>query len=301
MQTFCSKLTQHDSPSFRKKLGAAFALPDILAFSIHTDPCFLAVAHQPPLSFLYTTGRCPMTSHSSHQTAPAVVLLSGGLDSTTTLAIAMDKGFTCSCLSFSYGQRQSVELERARAIAQKMNAARHLILSLDLGKIGGSALTADIAVPKARSLAEISHDIPVTYVPARNIIFLSHAVAWAETIGAQDIFIGVNALDYSGYPDCRPAFISAFEQAVNLGTKAGSEKKKFHIHTPLIHNTKAEIIQKGIDLRVDYALTHSCYDPGIDGLACAQCDSCLLRIKGFAEAGVQDPIAYQTRKEDRGR
>lgn len=236
-----------------------------------------------------------MTSQDSTHGA-AVVLLSGGLDSTTTLAIARDKGFACYCLSFSYGQRQTIELERARAIAKKMGAAQHLILSLDLAKIGGSALTDDIAVPKSRSLHEMSKDIPVTYVPARNIIFLAHAVAWAESIGVQDIFIGVNALDYSGYPDCRPAFISAFEQAVNLGTKGGCEGKKFRIHTPLIHRKKAEIIQRGIDLGVDYSLTHSCYDPDTDGVSCAQCDACLLRIKGFAEAGVQDPITYRTRR-----
>ncbi|MBU0479555.1 MAG: 7-cyano-7-deazaguanine synthase QueC [Proteobacteria bacterium] len=224
----------------------------------------------------------------------AIVLLSGGLDSTTTLAIAGHEGFDCYCLSFSYGQRQSIELEKAKVIAEKAGAAEHLILNLDLGKIGGSALTADIEVPKHDSVSEISSSIPVTYVPARNIIFLSHAVAWAEVIGARDIFIGINALDYSGYPDCRPEFLKSFINTVNLGTKAGAESgDRFNIHAPLIKLTKKEIIEKGLSLGVDYSFTHSCYDPDDQGRACGRCDSCLLRRKGFHEAGETDPVSYR--------
>lgn len=226
----------------------------------------------------------------------AVLLLSGGLDSTTVLAIARQQGFACHCLSFSYGQRQTVELERAKQVAEKLGAAQHLILNLELHKIGGSALTTDTPVPKSRSLAEMGEsNIPVTYVPGRNTIFLSHAVAWAEVLGSFDIFVGVNALDYSGYPDCRPAFIGAMEQVANLGTGAGVEDgQRFKIHTPLMRLTKKDIIQKGTELGVDYAITHSCYDPDPSGLSCGQCDACLLRLKGFAEAGFTDPISYQS-------
>jgi 7-cyano-7-deazaguanine synthase len=226
----------------------------------------------------------------------AVILLSGGLDSTTVLAIALKQGFSCHCLSFSYGQRQTVELERATQVATTMGACRHLILNLDLGKIGGSALTTDTLVPKSRSIEEMGDaTIPVTYVPARNMIFLSHAVAWAEVLGSFDIFVGVNALDYSGYPDCRPAFIGAMEQVANLGTGAGVEdQQRFKIHAPLMHLTKKDIVEKGLSLGVDYSITHSCYDPDGDGVSCGQCDACLLRLKGFAEAGCTDPIAYQS-------
>lgn len=224
----------------------------------------------------------------------AVVLLSGGLDSTTVLAIAQDSGYECYCLSFSYGQRQDIELEKAKMIAKKAGTAEHLILSLDLDKIGGSALTDDIDVPKHDSADEISSSIPPTYVPARNIIFLSHAVAWAEVLGARDIFIGINAMDYSGYPDCRPEFLESFIKTVNLGTKAGAESgDRFKIHAPLMKLTKKEIIKKGLSLGVDYSLTHSCYDPDDQGRACGKCDSCLLRLKGFSGTGVDDPVKYQ--------
>jgi len=223
----------------------------------------------------------------------AVVLLSGGLDSTTVLAIAGAEGYECYCLSFSYGQRQKIELERAAAVAEAAGVAKHLVLRLDLDKIGGSALTTDREVPKHRSVSEISSDIPVTYVPGRNAIFLSHAAAWAEAIEARDIFIGVNALDYSGYPDCRPEFIESFEKMINLGTKAGSEGDRFTIRAPLLQLSKGEIILKGLALGVDYSKTHSCYDPDEQGRACGNCDSCLLRLKGFAEAGAVDPVPYQ--------
>lgn len=224
----------------------------------------------------------------------AVVLLSGGLDSTTTLAIARSQGFSCHCLSFRYGQRQEVELARAAAVAAACGC-EHLVLRLDLDRIGGSALTADIAVPKGRDPDEM-HDIPATYVPARNIIFLAHALAWAEVKESRDIFIGVNALDYSGYPDCRPEFIRAFAAMANLGTRAGTEGgRPFVIHTPLIAMSKAEIIIKGLELGVDFAATHTCYDPGPEGVACGLCDACRLRLKGFREAGVEDPLPYQQR------
>jgi 7-cyano-7-deazaguanine synthase len=223
----------------------------------------------------------------------AVVLLSGGLDSSTAAAIALSQGFRLFALSFRYGQRHSIELESAARVAKALGAQQHLIVDADLRAIGGSALTGDIEVPKSRSQTEMESTIPATYVPARNTIFLSFALAWAEALAGEDIFIGVNALDYSGYPDCRPEYIEAFERMANLGTKAGAEgRMHLKIHTPLIAMTKAEIIKAGIDLGVDYSLTHSCYDPTTDGLACGKCDSCLLRLKGFTEAGVSDPLRY---------
>ncbi len=221
----------------------------------------------------------------------AVVLLSGGLDSTTVLAIAQSRGFTCNCLSFQYGQRQAIELERARAIAQSAGVQRHLVLRVDLDAIGGSALTSDIAVPKDRPLSAMEAEIPVTYVPGRNIIFLAHALSWAEVLGATDIFLGINAVDYSGYPDCRPEFLAAFAQMANLGTKAGVSGAPFALHAPLIQLSKKEIILKGVELGVDYSRTHSCYDP-IGNLACGRCDSCRLRLQGFSEAGLVDPVPY---------
>jgi len=224
----------------------------------------------------------------------AVVLLSGGLDSTTTLAIAKDLGFETFALSFRYGQRHAFELEAARRVAKSLGASQHVIADIDLRVFGGSALTAPIPVPKGRSVGEMSTEIPVTYVPARNTIFLAFAMAWAEVLQATDIFIGVNALDYSGYPDCRPEFITAFERLASLATKAGIEGNSLTIHTPLITLTKAEIVRKGLSLGVDYGLTSSCYDPGPGGEACGACDSCLLRLKGFSEAAVHDPITYRT-------
>jgi len=221
----------------------------------------------------------------------AVVLLSGGLDSTTVLAVALDQGYSCSCLSFNYGQRQTRELRQARLIGERMGVRRHLVLHLDLGAIGGSALTADIDVPKDRSLEEMREEVPATYVPGRNIIFLAHAVAWAEVIGAADIFLGINAIDYSGYPDCRPDFLAAFAAMANLGTKAGIEGRPFTFHAPLMHLDKKEILLTGKALGVDYSLTHSCYDPQGD-LACGRCDACRLRLRGFAEAGFTDPVRY---------
>ena len=223
----------------------------------------------------------------------AVVLYSGGLDSTTCMAIARADGFDLYAMSFAYGQRHSVELEKARQYAPKIGVTSHQVVQVDLRQFGGSALTADLAVPKDQS---DSDDIPITYVPARNTIFLSFALGWAEVLGAYDIFIGVNALDYSGYPDCRPEFISAFENMANLATKAGVEgDSPYTIHTPLIQLSKAEIIRTGLDLGVDYRLTHSCYDPTTTGLSCGRCDSCRLRLKGFREAGEEDPIEYETR------
>lgn len=219
----------------------------------------------------------------------AVVLYSGGLDSSTCLAIARSEGFEPYAMSFAYGQRHKAELEMARENARAMGAAEHMLVDFDLRKIGGSALTAEIDVPKGG----VGNDIPVTYVPARNTIFLSFALGWAEVLGAFDIYIGVNALDYSGYPDCRPEYVAAFETLANLATKAAVEGKgRYRIHTPLIDLTKAEIIRKGLALGVDYGRTHSCYDPTPDGLACGRCDSCRLRLKGFAEAGVEDPVRY---------
>lgn len=219
-----------------------------------------------------------------------VVLSSGGLDSTTVMAIARSEGYTIYSLSFRYGQRHALELEAAEKVAKVFGAKEHLIIDIDLTMIGGSALTDNIEVPKGRSEGEMQREIPVTYVPARNTIFLSYAMAWAEVIGTSDIFIGVNAVDYSGYPDCRPEYIEAFERMANLATKTAVEgKTRLKIKTPLINMTKAEIIQKGIELGVDYGMTHSCYDPSPKGKACGQCDSCLLRKKGFEEAGVPDP------------
>ena len=222
----------------------------------------------------------------------AVVLLSGGIDSTTTLAIAIAEGYVAYALSFDYGQRHQIETEAARRVADSLGAKEHRIAKIDLCIFGGSALTDDIDVPKQRSEIEIAHGIPITYVPARNTIFLAYALAWAEVIAANDIFLGVNAIDYSGYPDCRPEFIEAFENLANLGTKAGVEASRFQIHTPLIKFSKADIIRKAVELDVDLSLTHSCYDPSPEGLACGACDSCLLRLKGFREAGIKDPTRY---------
>ena len=225
----------------------------------------------------------------------AVVLLSGGIDSTTTLAIAIAEGYNVYALSFDYGQRHRIELEAARRIADSLDAKEHRAAKIDLRVFGGSALTDNFDVPKQRSETQIAHGIPVTYVPARNTIFLAYALAWAEVIPADDIFLGVNAIDYSGYPDCRPEFIEAFENLANLGTKAGVEGRRFQIHTPLIKFSKAQIVRKAIELDVDLALTHSCYDPSPDGVACGECDSCLLRLKGFREAGVEDPARYASK------
>ena len=221
----------------------------------------------------------------------AVVLLSGGLDSATVLAIARAEGFRCHALSFDYGQRHAIELEAAKRVAEAEGAAGHRVAKIDLRVFGGSALTSEIAVPKGRDAEEMSHGIPVTYVPARNTIFLSFALAWAEVLGSSDIFIGVNALDYSGYPDCRPEFIRAFETMANLATRAGIEgAQRLTIHTPLIALTKAQIIARGLELGVDYGLTSSCYDPSPEGGPCGGCDSCLLREKGFRENGIEDPL-----------
>jgi 7-cyano-7-deazaguanine synthase len=222
----------------------------------------------------------------------AVVLLSGGIDSTTTLAIAIAEGCEAYALSFDYGQRHQIETEAARRVADSLGTKEHRIAKIDLRAFGGSALTGHIDVPKKRSETEIAHGIPVTYVPARNTVFLAYALAWAEVIPANDIFLGVNAIDYSGYPDCRPEFIEAFETLANLATKAGVEGRRFHIHTPLIKLSKAEIIRKAVEFGVDLSLTHSCYDPSPEGFACGECDSCLLRLKGFREAGMADPIRY---------
>jgi len=226
--------------------------------------------------------------------AKAVVLLSGGLDSATALAIARSEGFECHALSFRYGQRHEIEIEAARRIAEESGVARHVVLDIDLRAFGGSALTSDLPVPKGRRLEEMAAQIPVTYVPARNTIFLSFALAWAEVLGAADIFIGVNALDYSGYPDCRPEYVEAFERMANLATRAGVVgQARFRIHAPLIQLSKAEIIRKGRELGLDYALTRSCYEPSAEGAACGACDACLLRLRGFAEAGIEDPAPYR--------
>jgi 7-cyano-7-deazaguanine synthase len=239
-----------------------------------------------------TNRAAPLQSIAEATPAPrAVVLLSGGLDSATTLAIARAHGFDCCALSFDYGQRHRFELHAARRVAAANDVREHAIVPIDLRAFGGSALTSDLPVPTDRSEEDMSAGIPVTYVPARNTIFLAIALAWAEVLQAFDIFIGVNAIDYSGYPDCRPEFIAAFERLAGLATKAGVEGAgRFRIHTPLIQLTKADIIRRGLELGVNYALTHSCYDPDEQGRPCGRCDSCLLRAKGFAEAGVPDPI-----------
>jgi 7-cyano-7-deazaguanine synthase len=224
----------------------------------------------------------------------AVVLLSGGLDSTTTLAIAKSEGYELYALTFRYGQRHEVEIKAARRIAEHFAVKQHVIAQIDLQIFGGSALTSDIVVPKDRSIEEMGHGIPITYVPARNTIFLSFALAWAEVLGSSDIFFGVNALDYSGYPDCRPEYIEAYQRMADLATKAGVEgRQRLTIHAPLIHLSKARIIKRGIELGVDYSLTTTCYDPSPEGLACGQCDACLLRLKGFAEEGLKDPAPYR--------
>jgi 7-cyano-7-deazaguanine synthase len=223
----------------------------------------------------------------------AVVLLSGGVDSTTTLAVARARGFQTYALTFDYGQRHAAEIGAARRVARALGAVAHEIVRIDLRAFGGSALTADVPVPKDRATSEIGAGIPVTYVPARNTIFLSFALAWAEVLGAWDVFIGVNAVDYSGYPDCRPEFIGAFERLANLATKAAVEgRRRLKVHTPLIHLSKADIVREGVALGVEYALTVSCYDPSADGLGCGRCDACALRRRGFAEAGVPDPTRY---------
>ena len=226
----------------------------------------------------------------------AVVLLSGGLDSATTLAIAGKQGFECYALSFRYGQRHAHELRAAQRVAEALNAAQHIVVDVDLSKLGGSALTGRGPVPKNRPESEMAAHIPATYVPARNTVFLSLALAWAEVLAAQDVFIGVNAVDYSGYPDCRPEYIDAFQRLANLATRAGAAGARITIHAPLIQMTKAQIIRAGLEMGVDYSLTHSCYDPDSEGRACGRCDSCLLRLKGFREAGVADPITYQVAK-----
>jgi len=232
-----------------------------------------------------------------NEKASAIVLLSGGIDSTTTMAIAKDRGFAIYSLSFFYGQRHVYELKAAESIARYFKVVRHLVIDADLRGIGGSALTDNIDVPKARDERSISTEVPITYVPARNTIFLAYALAWAEVIESTHIFIGVNAIDYSGYPDCRPEYIKAFERMASLATRAGTEKKTpISIETPLIYMSKAQIIELGIELGVDYTLTHSCYDPSPEGLACGACDSCLLRKKGFLEAGLKDPAKYLGKK-----
>jgi len=232
-----------------------------------------------------------------HGNRPAVVLLSGGLDSTTVLSVAKRDGFSPHAMTFRYGQRHACEIEAAHRVAAAQGVAAHVVVDIDLRQWGGSALTGDDAVPKDRDVSA-THDIPVTYVPARNTIFLSFALAWAETLDATDIFVGVNALDYSGYPDCRPDYLRAFETMANLATRAGVEgTQRLSIHAPLLHLTKAGIIALGQSLGVDYSITTSCYDPSSDGAACGHCDACLLRLKGFAEAGMPDPIAYVEARE----
>lgn len=223
----------------------------------------------------------------------AVVLVSGGIDSATTLALAAKDGFEVYALSFDYGQRHSHELQAARRVVKDLGVARHIIIRIDLRSLGGSALTADIDVPKARDLAKISSEIPATYVPARNTIFLSFALGWCEILGAEDIFIGATAVDYSGYPDCRPEYLAEFERLAQVATREGTEgRAHYRIHAPLIRMTKAEIIRAGAEAGVDFSLTHSCYDPSPEGLACGACDACLLRRKGFLEAGLPDPTRY---------
>ncbi len=221
----------------------------------------------------------------------AIVLLSGGLDSATTLAIAQNQGFECYALSFRYGQRHTIELNAAKRVAQAFHVVNHIVIDINLNTIGGSALTTEIDVPKHKDVTSVKENIPITYVPARNTIFLSFALGWADSLGIHDIFIGVNALDYSGYPDCRPEYIEAYEQMANLATREGVEGRKITIHAPLMEMNKAEVIQTGTKLGVDYGLTHTCYDP-VEDQSCGHCDSCLLRLKGFKEAGLIDPITY---------
>jgi len=241
---------------------------------------------------------CP-TDRNSADALPAVVLLSGGLDSATAAAIAGAEGFRLYALSVDYGQRHRIELEAARRVAKSLGVVRHTVVTVGMDAIGGSALTDDIAVPLDRDDEQIAQGIPVTYVPARNTVLLAVGLGYAEVVGAADLFIGVNAIDYSGYPDCRPEFIAAFEKLARLATKAGVEGRiAFRIHTPLIRLTKAEIIRRGIELGVDYSLTHSCYHPSESGIACGRCDACHLRLKGFSEAGLADPIAYQSIQND---
>jgi 7-cyano-7-deazaguanine synthase len=236
-----------------------------------------------------------MLTPDSTDPRPAVVLLSGGLDSATTAALALAEGYRLYALSVDYHQRHRFELEAARRVAKSLGVARHVTVAAGLDRIGGSALTDQLDVPQDRSDDQIAHGIPITYVPARNTVFLSLALGYAEVVGAADLFIGVNAVDYSGYPDCRPEYIDAFERLANLATKAGVEgSMRFRIHTPLIHWTKAEIIRRGTELGVDFSLTHSCYAPDETGVACGRCDACHLRLRGFAEAGLTDPIAYQS-------
>lgn len=224
----------------------------------------------------------------------AIVLLSGGLDSTTTLAIAKEQGFEPYALTFRYGQRHEIEVGAAREIAKRLGATQHVVVDIDLRLFGGSALTSESPVPKGRTADQMNHGIPITYVPARNTIFLSFALAWAEVLQAWDVFIGVNALDYSGYPDCRPEYVEAYERMANLATKAAVEKQgHLHIHAPLLALSKAQIVQRGMALGIDYSLTTSCYDPSTEGEACGECDSCTLRLKGFREAGAEDPIRYR--------
>jgi 7-cyano-7-deazaguanine synthase len=222
----------------------------------------------------------------------AVVLLSGGLDSATVLAIARGEGFAPYALTVAYGQRHAIEVDAARRVAQRLGARDHVIVPLDLRLFGGSALTSDLPLPRDRTAEEMGQGIPVTYVPARNTIFLSLALGWAESLGAADLFIGVNALDYAGYPDCRPEFLAAFERVASLATKAGVEGQRFRIHAPLLHLNKADIIRRGLELGVDFALTTSCYGPSADGIACGRCDACVLRLQGFAENSVRDPRPY---------
>jgi 7-cyano-7-deazaguanine synthase len=238
-----------------------------------------------------------MTDKPKGNKSKAVVLSSGGLDSTTVMAIAKQEGYEIYSLSFDYGQRHATELEAARRVARALGARQHLVIDIDLRKIGGSALTDHIDVPKGRTYEQMGQEIPITYVPGRNTIFLAYALAWAEVLGAADIFVGVNVIDYSGYPDCRPEYIAAFEHMANLATRASTEgETRITIRTPLIYMTKGEIIQRGIALGVDYGITYSCYDPSPEGVACGQCDSCVLRKKGFREAGVLDPTVYLVKR-----
>ncbi|HVT40146.1 MAG TPA: 7-cyano-7-deazaguanine synthase QueC [Gemmatimonadaceae bacterium] len=240
----------------------------------------------------FSPSAAPLGS-SSKESRPAILLASGGVDSTTLLALVTKEGCSVNALTFRYGQRHGMEVERARRIAERYRVARHVVAEIDLRIFGGSALTGDMPVPKHRSIDPAAHDVPATYVPARNTIFLSFALAWAEVLGASDIFIGVNAIDYSGYPDCRPEYIRAFETMANLATRSGVEgTNRVQIRTPLIDLGKKQIIELGRSLGVDYAMTTSCYDPASDGTACGSCDACQLRKKGFAEAGISDPAAY---------